>query len=26
VWVLFFLAWYLVGLPLGPGAPVGGMP
>ncbi len=25
VWVLFFLAWYLVGLPLGPGAPVGAL-
>jgi aminobenzoyl-glutamate transport protein len=26
VWVAFFLAWYLIGLPLGPGAPVGAMP
>lgn len=23
VWVLFFLTWYLLGIPLGPGAPVG---
>lgn len=22
VWTLFFLAWYLIGIPLGPGAPV----
>ncbi|MFC9324552.1 AbgT family transporter [Kitasatospora sp. NPDC057015] len=22
-WVLFFVAWYLIGIPLGPGAPVG---
>ena len=21
-WLLFFLAWYLIGIPLGPGAPV----
>jgi aminobenzoyl-glutamate transport protein len=21
-WVLFFVAWYLLGIPLGPGAPV----
>ncbi len=26
IWVAFFLAWYLLGLPLGPGAPVGAMP
>lgn len=25
VWVLFFLAWYLLGIPLGPGAPVGSL-
>lgn len=23
VWVLFFLTWYVLGIPLGPGAPVG---
>jgi aminobenzoyl-glutamate transport protein len=22
VWILFFVAWYLIGIPLGPGAPV----
>jgi aminobenzoyl-glutamate transport protein len=22
VWTLFFVAWYLIGIPLGPGAPV----
>jgi aminobenzoyl-glutamate transport protein len=22
VWTLFFIAWYLLGVPLGPGAPV----
>ena len=21
-WILFFVAWYLIGIPLGPGAPV----
>jgi len=21
-WVLFFIAWYLIGIPWGPGAPV----
>jgi aminobenzoyl-glutamate transport protein len=21
-WILFFVAWYLLGIPLGPGAPV----
>lgn len=26
VWVAFFMAWYLLGIPLGPGAPVGSMP
>ncbi len=25
VWVAFFLAWYLLGIPLGPGAPVGSL-
>ena len=22
VWILFFVAWYLLGIPLGPGAPI----
>ena len=22
IWTLFFVAWYLLGIPLGPGAPV----
>ena len=22
VWIAFFLAWYLIGIPLGPGAPI----
>jgi aminobenzoyl-glutamate transport protein len=22
VWTAFFIAWYLIGIPLGPGAPV----
>jgi p-aminobenzoyl-glutamate transporter AbgT len=21
-WILFFVAWYLIGIPLGPGAPI----
>jgi aminobenzoyl-glutamate transport protein len=21
-WILFFVAWYLLGIPLGPGAPI----
>jgi aminobenzoyl-glutamate transport protein len=22
VWILFFIAWYMLGIPLGPGAPI----